>query len=329
MILKQTLSRLRRASHLRLLVAGLCAAVALTACDSRSGIQITQEISEPHFVRGQRLERSGRYPEALEAFIKVIDKRGSDPGAPESHLEVGLLYAQHINDPLSAIYHFRKYLALRPNSPQAPLVRQRIDAAIRDFARTLPAQPLDGSQLQRVDLVAAGALDRIELFGGGEQSGHGGLGVWFEKGWEARRSAEQRTSGGHAPAQQRGGAVAVLAVGRGEVIEHGEHVARADCVGPFQRAARVVHALAHRQVGGGGGAHPLEHGVGRLVGEHRDGAHHRQAGCVVQPRDGARTVAPGGGDAALRKNLHRLRPPRFDPGPVGCYSPGSIESVVG
>ncbi len=101
--------------------------------------------------------RSGRRQEALTAFLKVIDKRGED--APESHLNVGLIYQQHINDPLSAIYHYKKYLALRPNSPQAPLVRQRIDAAIREFARTLPAQPLEGAP-ERVDLVAA--LDRMK-----------------------------------------------------------------------------------------------------------------------------------------------------------------------
>jgi LysM repeat protein len=115
------------------------------------------EVDEPAYREGQAQLKSGRRQEALSAFLKVIDKRGDD--APESHLEVGLLYAQHINDPLSAIYHFRKYLALRPNGQQAPLVRQRIDAAIREFARTLPAQPLE-NQLQRVDLVAA--LDRLK-----------------------------------------------------------------------------------------------------------------------------------------------------------------------
>jgi phage tail protein X len=101
--------------------------------------------------------RSGRRQEALTAFLKVIDKRGED--APESHLNAGLIYQQYINDPLSAIYHFKKYLVLRSNSPQAPLVRQRIDAAIREFARTLPAQPLEGTE-QRVDLVAA--LDQLK-----------------------------------------------------------------------------------------------------------------------------------------------------------------------
>lgn len=102
--------------------------------------------------------KSGRKQEALSSFLKVIAKRGDD--APESHLEVGLLYYTHINDPISAIYHFKKYLALRPNSTQAPLVKQRIDAALRAFARTLPAQPLEDT-VQRVDLIAA--MDKMKL----------------------------------------------------------------------------------------------------------------------------------------------------------------------
>jgi LysM repeat protein len=132
--------------------------LAATGCGDSERFSYASEIDEPNYREGQSLLKAGRRQEALSAFLKVIDKRRDD--APESHLEVGLLYAQHINDPLSAIYHFRKYLALRPNSPQAPLVRQRIDAAIRDFARTLPAQPLESGQLQRVDLVAT--LDRLK-----------------------------------------------------------------------------------------------------------------------------------------------------------------------
>lgn len=151
---------LRSLSILRL-AAGLFAAALLattwTGCGDSERFSYASETDEPNYREGISLLKSGRRQEALTAFLKVIDKRRDD--APESHLEVGLLYAQHINDPLSAIYHFRKYLALRPNSPQAPLVRQRIDAAVRDFARTLPAQPLD-TQTQRVDLVAT--LDRLK-----------------------------------------------------------------------------------------------------------------------------------------------------------------------
>ncbi len=133
------------------------AALWLAGCSDNERARTATEIDEPGYREGQALLKTGRRQEALSAFLKVVDLRGDD--APESHLEIGLLYAQHINDPLSAIYHFRKYLALRPNSPQAPLVRQRIDAATREFARTLPAQPLE-NQLQRVDLVAT--LDKLK-----------------------------------------------------------------------------------------------------------------------------------------------------------------------
>ena len=138
----------------------LCGAGALllAGCGDGGRLSYATEVDEPSYRAGQSLLKSGRKQEALSSFLKVIEQRGDD--APESHMEVGLLYYTHINDPLAAIYHFKKYLSLRPNSPQAPLVKQRIDAAIRDFARTLPAQPLDNN-VQRVDLIAA--LDKLKL----------------------------------------------------------------------------------------------------------------------------------------------------------------------
>ncbi|MBL9213917.1 MAG: LysM peptidoglycan-binding domain-containing protein [Opitutaceae bacterium] len=129
----------------------------LAGCADHDRLSYAAEVDEPNYREGQSLLKSGRRQEALTSFLKVIDKRGDD--APESHLSVGLIYAEHMNDPLSAIYHYRKYLALRPNSPLSSQVKQRIDAATREFARTLPAQPLE-AQLQRVDLVAA--LDRLK-----------------------------------------------------------------------------------------------------------------------------------------------------------------------
>jgi LysM repeat protein len=140
------------------LVAAALLAFALAGCGDGGRQSYATETDEPYYRQAEQMKRAGRQQEALSAYLKVIEKRGDD--APESHLEAGLVYAQHIRDPIAAIYHFRKYLSLRPNSAQAPLVRQRIDAAIRDFARTLPAQPLD-TQVQRVDLIAA--MDKLRL----------------------------------------------------------------------------------------------------------------------------------------------------------------------
>ncbi len=153
MMLKQSISRgarARRAAHGLLACLALGMGLLIAGCDRSRGLQVTAEVDEPHYRRGVQMARSGQNQIALEAFLKVIDKRGGD--APESHLEAGQLYLNHIKDPIAAIYHFRKFLELRSNSPQAPQVRQMIDRAIKDFARTLPAQPME-AQVERLDLL--------------------------------------------------------------------------------------------------------------------------------------------------------------------------------
>lgn len=122
----------------------------MPGCERGARQQISSEADEPNFRHGQQLVKQGRSQEALAAYLKVIAKRGES--APESHLETGLLYLEQVKDPLAAIYHFRKYLELQPNSRQAVYVRGRIDVAKREFARTLPAHPLE-SQADRIDMV--------------------------------------------------------------------------------------------------------------------------------------------------------------------------------
>ncbi len=137
-----------------------CAFAALpffAGCERSADSPFTAEIDDSDYRRGKELLRQGRNQEALVAFQKVLEKRGDD--APESHLELGILYQTHIKDPIAAIYHYRKFRELKPNSPQADLVRQRIDAATREFARTLPAQPLD-NQMERLDLLDK--LDQLQ-----------------------------------------------------------------------------------------------------------------------------------------------------------------------
>jgi tetratricopeptide (TPR) repeat protein len=129
----------------------------LAGCDGADRLVLGTEANEPYYRQGDQLKRQGRYQEALAAYLKVIEKRNED--APESHLEAGLIYQQYLKDPIYAIYHFRKYLELEPNSRQAELVRQRVDAAMRDFARTLPARPLE-DQMLRIDLM--GRIDELQ-----------------------------------------------------------------------------------------------------------------------------------------------------------------------
>ncbi len=109
------------------------------------------EEQERAFQRGKQLLREGRREDALRAFLRVIERRAGD--APESHFEAGDLYLNHFEEPVEAIYHFRRYLDQKPNSPQAELVRGQINLAMKEFARTFPAEPLQYT-MERLDLTA-------------------------------------------------------------------------------------------------------------------------------------------------------------------------------
>ena len=127
--------------------------VMLAGCAPDNGPPSGTELDDPSYQRGQQLKNQGRTQEALAEYLKVIAKRGES--APESYLEAGLINLQHLKNPIAAIYYFQKYLELQPNSKKRDLVRQRIDAAMREFARTLPAQPLENvaDRLELVDQV--------------------------------------------------------------------------------------------------------------------------------------------------------------------------------
>ncbi|QYM79553.1 LysM peptidoglycan-binding domain-containing protein [Horticoccus luteus] len=131
-------------------VAGVVCLLCFGACERRVAQSTGPETDDPNFRQGQQLARQGRPQEALAEYLKVIARRGD--AAPESNLEVGLIYQENIKDPIAAIYYFRRYLELQPNSRQAENVRGLVNNAKREFARTLPAAPLE-SQTQRIDLV--------------------------------------------------------------------------------------------------------------------------------------------------------------------------------
>ena len=129
---------------------GLAIALGLfmTAC-SPLNEEVVREVDLPGFKRGQDYLRQGRHDQALTSFLKVVETHSL---APESHLYLGQLYLEHSNDPIFAIYHFRQFLKFKPGSQQAPLVRELINTAKKEFARTFPADIFD-SELDRIDLL--------------------------------------------------------------------------------------------------------------------------------------------------------------------------------
>ncbi|MFM7208739.1 MAG: LysM peptidoglycan-binding domain-containing protein [Verrucomicrobiota bacterium] len=106
------------------------------------------DVEDPDFKQGQIFHKQGETRRALECFLKVIDSRKN---AAESHLEAGRMHLD-LGEPLSAIYHFNQYVRLKPGSQQAPMVKQMIRTAEKQFMKQLPGQPMEPDAAGSVDL---------------------------------------------------------------------------------------------------------------------------------------------------------------------------------
>lgn len=123
-------------------------------CGGGDTITLGAESDDGAYKQAKQLQKQGRDSEALTLFLKVIEARG-DRESAESHLEAGVIFLRHIKDPNEAIHHFRKYLEFKPTSPEARSVRELVDTAKREFARTLPARPMEDQ---------SGRLEKAEEF---------------------------------------------------------------------------------------------------------------------------------------------------------------------
>ncbi len=145
-------------------VAALVVAYILSVggCDFANEENIVKETNEPHYQRGREELSRGNYQEAMSAFLKVVEKRKV---APESHLELGRIYLGEMNDPVFAIYHFRKFLEFMPNSPASPQVRQMIATANKRYAASLPESPFENNirRLEFEEMWQKAQKENLEL----------------------------------------------------------------------------------------------------------------------------------------------------------------------
>ena len=118
------------------------------ACSS-GDLSLVEETEERQFKSAKDFQSQGRYEDALITYLGLISVRRE---SPESHLEVGYIYLQTLKDPIRAIYHFDRYLDLKPESERTIQVKQLIETAKLEFLRQLPTKPFQ-AEVDRMDLL--------------------------------------------------------------------------------------------------------------------------------------------------------------------------------
>ncbi|MDR2806687.1 MAG: hypothetical protein LBB11_00835 [Puniceicoccales bacterium] len=92
--------------------------------------RISDEADHPHYKDGQRFLREGFPERAFAAFFKVIQEI---PNAQKSHLEIGQIYLNNYDDPIAAIYHFRRFLAHNSQKQNEKIIGDLIETAKKRF----------------------------------------------------------------------------------------------------------------------------------------------------------------------------------------------------
>lgn len=117
--------------------AALAAALAV-GCVRDAGSLDRRDESHPLVRRGIEAKRADDIDRAIAAFESALEKR---PSLARAHLELGLIFDQHLKDYVRAIYHYERYLELRPQAEKRPYVEQMIQFARFSFAASLPDRP--------------------------------------------------------------------------------------------------------------------------------------------------------------------------------------------
>jgi len=76
-------------------------------------------------------ENEGRYKEAAVEYEKVLQL---SPDDVDVHYNLGIVYDDFIQDNEKAVFHYRRYLDLSPNAPDAGIVTEWMDEAREDAA---------------------------------------------------------------------------------------------------------------------------------------------------------------------------------------------------
>src|SRR5881397_2171486 len=103
------------------MVAGACLWIVLcglTACDRVGGSRYSQLTQDADTKSAQ-----GDFARAINLYEAALD---DSPRCAEIHYKLAVLYDDKMNDPISALHHFKRYLALSPNGTHANEVKNSI-----------------------------------------------------------------------------------------------------------------------------------------------------------------------------------------------------------
>ena len=119
---------------------------AFSGCQPMSVARVDEE-REAYYMDAKEKLFAGDYEEAAIGFERALEV---NPKNAAAHLELGLLHYEHLHNYVSAIYHFRKMLELRPDHLMAGQIKDHLTRCEMDFASSIHLGPINQNTETRI-----------------------------------------------------------------------------------------------------------------------------------------------------------------------------------
>jgi nucleoid-associated protein YgaU len=138
----------------------IAATLALVGCDMTNKEDTQYDDSRnPYYKKAQTdIETS---PDAAIADYEAAI--GANPKLTEAHYQLGHIYADKMNDPIGAIFHFEQYLKLAPTGSHSDEAKALIDKESQAFAASLPnSAPQSADEYAKLQADNASLRKQVE-----------------------------------------------------------------------------------------------------------------------------------------------------------------------
>ncbi len=128
----------RRLTVSALLVLGMA------ACQPIDKNLEAEDSRNPHFKKAESYTEAKNYVEAVREYEAALQ---ANPNVATAHYELGRIYGEKLGDEISSMYHFSKFLELRPTSEKRESVQALLDNAKFSLATKLPNSPVANAEM--------------------------------------------------------------------------------------------------------------------------------------------------------------------------------------
>lgn len=115
----------------------------LAACQPIDKNLEAEDSRNPHFKKAESFIEAKNYVEAATEYEAALQ---ANPNVANAHLELGRLYGEKLGDEVSSMYHYSKFLELRPTSEKREAVQALLDNEKFVLATKLPNSPVANAE---------------------------------------------------------------------------------------------------------------------------------------------------------------------------------------